>query len=79
MPVFKSGIVIPPREFTTSNKGKTKFGWVHSWKVGDCIEIDSEKECQKIDNAIRRLTEGKVVRRKVTENDQTFYRMWRVA
>lgn len=84
MPIFKSGIVIPPKNFPPiKQKGTVKYSWLKDWKLGDCIEIPTEREAMLVDHAVRKHgfdgVPGKIVRRKIEENDQTFYRMWRVA
>lgn len=83
MPVFKSGVNIPPKKTPIRPKGTKKYAWLANWKVMDCIEIDTERECNKIDGAVRKFgfggVPGKLSRRKVNENGQTFYRLWRVA
>ena len=49
----------------------------------DCIEVDTEEDCQRIDGAVRKFgfggVPGKLSRRKINENGQTFYRLWRTA
>jgi hypothetical protein len=82
MPIFKKGIEIPTVEFVKP-KGSVKYAWLKDWQVGDCIEVATEKEVQRIDNAVRKHgfagARGKLSRRAVNENDQKFYRIWRVA
>ena len=83
MPIFKSNIAIPPRPKRMNTKGTKKYAWLSDWKVGDCIEVDTEEDCQRIDGAVRAFgfggVSGKLSRRKIKENGQTFYRVWRVA
>ena len=84
MPIFKSNIAIPPRPLPTPNsKGTKKYAWLANWKVGDCIEVDTEEDCQRIDGAVRAFgfggVPGKLSRRKINENGQTFYRVWRIS
>tara|TARA_Y100000114_G_scaffold73964_1_gene67792 strand:+ start:5514 stop:5780 length:267 start_codon:yes stop_codon:yes gene_type:complete len=83
MPIFKSNIAIPPRPKPMNTKGTKKYAWLSDWKVGDCIEVDTEEDCQRIDGAVRAFgfggVSGKLSRRKIKENGQTFYRVWRVA
>lgn len=86
MPIFKSGIEIPPRPINLKiRKGTTKYAWVNDWKVGDCLEVETQKEADRIMNAARRIgfdgngTQGKVVQRAVNENDVNFIRIWRTA
>tara|TARA_Y100000401_G_scaffold115459_2_gene119214 strand:+ start:110 stop:313 length:204 start_codon:yes stop_codon:yes gene_type:complete len=66
-----------------NTKGTKKYAWLSDWKVGDCIEVDTEEDCQRIDGAVRAFgfggVSGKLSRRKIKENGQTFYRVWRVA
>ena len=82
MPIFKSNIAIPPRPKPMNTKGTKKYAWLSDWKVGDCIEVDTEEDCQRIDGAVRAFgfggVSGKLSRRKIKENGQTFYRVWRV-
>ena len=83
MPVFKSGISIPPKQNPIRPKGTKKYAWLANWKVMDCIEVDTEEDCQRIDGAVRKF--DLVVCRvschaaRSTENGQTFYRIWRIA
>ena len=84
MPIFKSNIAIPPRPLPTPNsKGTKKYAWLANWKVGDCIEVDTEEDCQRIDGAVRAFgfggVKGKLSRRKINEDGQTFYRVWRIS
>ena len=85
MPIFKTGIDIPPRPFNLKRKGVTKYGWVNNWKVGDCLEVETQKEADRIKNAARRIgfdgngTQGKTVSRAVNENNIKFIRIWRTA
>ncbi len=84
MPIFKSNIAIPPRPLPTPNsKGTKKYAWLANWKVGDCIEVDTEEDCQRIDGAVRAFgfggVPGKLSRRKINEDGQTFYRVWRIS
>ncbi len=85
MPIFKTGIDIPPRPFNLKTKGVTKYAWVNDWKVGDCLEVETKQEADRIANAARRIgfdgngTPGKIVQRAVNENDVNFIRIWRTA
>lgn len=85
MPIFKTGIEIPPRPFNLKTKGITKYGWIADWKVGDCIEVETQKEADCIQNAARRIgfegngTQGKICQRAVNENNVDFIRIWRTA
>ena len=86
MPIFKTGIEIPPRPFNLNKtKGTTKYAWIAGWRVGDCLEVETQKEADRILNAARRIgfdgngTQGKVVQRAVNENDVDFIRIWRTA
>lgn len=83
MPVFKSGMTIPPKKNPIRPKGTKKYAWLANWKVMDCIEVDTEEDCQRIDGAVRKFgfggVPGKLSRRKIEENGQTFYRVWRIS
>ena len=83
MPIFKSGYSIPDKKSPIKPKGTVKYAWIHDWKIGDCVEVSTEDEASKIDAAVCKYgingDTGKVSRRKVEENGQTFYRVWRIA
>lgn len=85
MPIFKTGIEIPPKPFNLRTKGVTKYEWIKDWKVGDCLEVETKNEADRITNATRRIgfdgngTQGKVVQRAVNENNVDFIRIWRIA
>ena len=55
MPVFKSGMTIPPKKNPIRPKGTKKYAWLANWKVMDCIEVDTEEDCQRIDGAVRKF------------------------
>ena len=44
MPVFKSGMTIPPKKNPIRPKGTKKYAWLADWKVMDCIEVDTEAD-----------------------------------
>ncbi len=43
MPVFKSGVTIPPKKNPIRPKGTKKYAWLANWKVMDCIELIPKK------------------------------------
>ena len=83
MPIFKTGVEIPPIKSCIRPKGTRKHTWIDDWKIGDMIELDTEKEMASIDAAVRKHgingQPAKLTRRKIEENGQTYYRLWRVS
>ena len=83
MPIFKTGVEIPPiNNPIAKRKGTRKYAWLNDWKIGDMIELSTEREMFRVDAAVRKWgingKPAKLVRRNGKENDQTFYRLWRV-
>ena len=83
MPIFKTGVEIPPINNPIAKRnGTRKYAWINDWKIGDMIELSTEREMFRVDAAVRKYgiddKPAKLVRRKVEENGQTFYRLWRV-
>ena len=83
MPIFKTGVEIPPKKNPIAKpKGTLKYAWINDWKIGDMIQLSTERAMFRVDAAVRKYgiddKPAKLVRRKVEENGQTFYRLWRV-
>ena len=83
MPIFKTGVEIPPVQSCIRPKGTRKHTWIDDWKIGDMIELDTEKEMASIDAAVRKHgingQPAKLTRRKIEDNGQIYYRLWRIA
>ena len=83
MPIFKSGVAIPPVQNPIKPRGTRKYASINDWKVGDMIEVSTKAEATKVDAAVRKYgfngQPGKLTRRKIEENGQTFHRLWRVS
>ena len=45
MPIFKSGVEIPPVNNPIAKRtGTRKYAWINDWKVGDMIEVFDTQE-----------------------------------
>jgi len=80
MPSFKKGIPVPEKRI---GHRFSRYQWMHAWEIGDCVDVDTRQEANKICSVQYQQkpwgSDGKLVTRKVQQNDNEVIRIWRVA
>lgn len=85
--VIRKDIPIPPKT-TRGRKGHTKWSWLWTMEIGDCVDVESQKAVNALYTAItnhgigpkKKKGKGLIRQRAINDNNgEKVFRVWRIS